>query len=173
MTFNQNYRTTNEKQKFRDAGQDSSGNPLTAVGIEGAVATSNILPNKLSSTVTFAAATTGSVAAHDLFTVTGTVAVTLFGVCTTNVAGSGTIEVGTAASTAGLIAQTTGTDIDANEIWHDASPDASIELASVATTKIVTDDIIYTIASDTLTSGVVTFYLSWYPISDGATVVVA
>jgi len=173
MTFNRYNRSENENQKFRDAGTDVSGNQLSAVGIEGVAATSNVLPNKLSSTVTFVAGTTGAVAAHDIFTVTGTVAVTLFAVCTTNVAGSGTIEVGTADSTAALIAQTTGTDIDAKEIWHDASPDASVEAVSVLTTKIVTDDIIYTIASDTLTSGVVTFYLSWYPISSGATVVVA
>ena len=173
MTFNLYNRSENENQKFRDAGQDASGKALSAVGIEGVTSTANVLSNKLSSAVTFSALTTGAVAAHDLFTVTGTVAVTLFAVCTTNVAGSGTIEVGTAASTAGLIAQTTGTDIDTKEIWHDATPDASIELVSIITSKIVIDDIIYTIASDTLTGGVVTFYLSWYPISDGATVVVA
>jgi len=131
------------------------------------------LDNKLSTSVTFAAATTGSVAAHDIATVTGVVAVSIFGVCGTIVAGSGTIEVGTATSTAGLIAQTTGTVIDAGEIWHDASPDSSIELTSVVTQKICTENIIYTIATDTLTSGEITFYILWAPISDDGNIVIA
>jgi len=123
------------------------------------------LDNKLSSAVTFVAGTTGAVDTHDLLTVTGVVALQLFAVCSTNVAGSGDIEVGTALSTAGLIAQTTGTDIDAGDIWHDASPDASVELTSIATQKIVTQDVAYKISSDTLTGGVVTFYVRWAPIS--------
>jgi hypothetical protein len=132
------------------------------------------LDNALESgTITFAAATTGSVGAHALATVTGTVAMQLFAVCSVNVAGAGTIEVGTALSTAALIAQTTGTDIDANDLWHDASPDASIELTSVATVKIVNQNVIYTIATDTLTSGAVKFFMRWAPISSDGNVVMA
>ena len=68
----------------------------------------------------------------NLFTVTGRVALTILAVCTTSLVGaSATVEVGTALSTAGLIAQTTGTNIDVNEIWHDATPDASVELRVV------------------------------------------
>ena len=108
-----------------------------------------------------------------LYTVTGVVAAKLFGVCTVNLAGTGTVEVGTAISTAGLIAQTTGTDIDANEIWHDATPDASIELLTVATTKIVTQNIIETIGTADITSGNIYYVCLWRPLTPGSTVVSA
>jgi hypothetical protein len=123
------------------------------------------LNNKLAIPVTFVAGTTGSVATHSLVTVTGAVAMSLFAVCSVDVAGAGTIEVGTALATAGMIAQTTGTDIDVGDIWHDASPDSSIELTSVITQKIVTQNVGYKIASATLTGGSVTFYIGWAPIS--------
>ena len=41
---------------------------------------SNLLDNKLSSTVTFVAGTTGAVDVHDLATVTGVVALSIFAV---------------------------------------------------------------------------------------------
>jgi len=137
---------------------------------------STLMDNKLETTVTYAAATTGKLATgtFTLATVTGVVAMQIFGVCTTNLAGAGaTLEVGTAASTAGLIAQTTATDIDANEIWHDASPDASIELVTVATTKIVTDDVIYTVGTADISAGVIEYYILWSPISEDGNVELA
>jgi len=136
---------------------------------------SDILDNKLSKTITYAAATTGATGATTLCTVTGVVALSIIGVCTTNLvsAGGGTLEVGTAASTAGLIAQTTGTDLDANEIWHDASPDASIELTSVISKNIVIDDVIQTIATGAISAGVITYYIMWAPISANGNVVIA
>lgn len=102
-----------------------------------------------------------------LFNVTGTVAMKLFGICTVDLAsaGGGTLEVGTALSTAGLIAQTTATAIDANEIWHDATPDASIELSSVATEKIVSQNVIETTATADITSGNIYYICSYYPLS--------
>lgn len=108
-----------------------------------------------------------------LFTVTGVVAVRVFGVCTTNLAGTGTVEVGTALSTAGLIAQTTGTDIDANEIWHDATPDASVELLTVATTKIITQNIIETVGTADITSGNIYYVCLWTPLTTDGNVVAA
>lgn len=109
---------------------------------------------------------------YTLFTVTGVVQMKLFGICTVNLAGaSATLEVGTALSTAGLIAQTTATDIDANEIWHDATPDASIELFSVATTKIVTQNVIETVGTADITSGNVYYICLWAPLSPDGRVV--
>ena len=109
---------------------------------------------------------------YTMFTVTGIVELSIIAVCTTNLAGaSATVEVGTAASTAGLIAQTTATDIDANEIWHDASPDASIELTSVITRKIVSDDIILHVGTADVTAGVIKFIVRWAPISSDGNVV--
>ena len=138
---------------------------------------SGLLNNKLSTTITYAAATTGKFAtgAFTLATVTGIVALSIFGVCTTNLvsAGGGTLEVGTAASTAGAIAQTTGTDLDAGDIWHDASPDKTIALSSVILQNIVTDDIIYTIGTADISAGVITYYILWAPISADGNVVIA
>jgi hypothetical protein len=137
---------------------------------------SGILDNALEKTVTFAPTTTGATGAFDIATVTGTVALSIIGICTTIMAdavGGGTIEVGTALSTAGLIAQTTTTDIDANEIWHDATPDASIELTSVILKNIVTQDVQYKVTTQNVDSGVITFIIRWTPISTNGNVVIA
>lgn len=108
-----------------------------------------------------------------LFTVTGLVAARVFGFCTTLLTGaSATLEVGTAKGTADLIAQTTATDIDANEIWHDATPDASVEAITVAPEVIIGQDIIQTAATANITAGVITYVVMWRPITvDGNLVV--
>jgi len=138
---------------------------------------SNLLDNKLSKSVTFVAATTGKFATgtFKIADVTGIVAVQVFATCGVNLvsAGGGTLEVGTALSTAALIAQTTATDLDANEIWHDATPDSSIELTTVLTHKMVTQDINYKIGTADISAGAVTFYILWSPISDDGNVVIA
>ena len=122
--------------------------------------------------ITYAAATTGAVGPTTLFTVTGTVIVNIFAVCSTDLTGSGTIEVGISGNTAALIAQTTGTAIDANEVWVDTAP-ATVE--APLTDKILTagTDIIQTIATDTLTAGVLTYYCFWNPVSSDGLVVAA
>lgn len=123
--------------------------------------------------VTFDANTTGKVGTQTLFNVTGTVAVRLFAIVQTDVTGSGSIAIGTAISSTGLITTTTGTDLDAGEIWHDATPDASVELSSVVAEKIVNQDIIATITSNTLTAGRILFVAIWKPISENASLVSA
>lgn len=131
--------------------------------------------------VTFAGGTTNDMGDFDgtgnpctLFTVTGVVSVKLFAKCTTNVAGaSSTLSVGTALSNASLIALTTATGLAANEIWHDNSPDASIELSSVLTERIVTQNIIQTAGTANVTSGALTYYCIWKPISAGSSVTAA
>jgi len=135
-----------------------------------------LLDNATDVSVTYAAATTGKLATgtFKIADVTGVIAVQIFGVCGTNLAGAtATLEVGTATSTAALIAQTTATDIDANEIWHDASPDATVELDSVITTKIVTEDINYVVGTADITAGEITFYIRWSPISEDGTLTLA
>ena|SRR3990167_491479 len=113
----------------------------------------------------------GDLSPLTLFTVTGTVAMKLMARCTVSLAGAtAKLEVGTALSTAGLIAQTTATDIDANEIWHDATPDASIELSSVLTEKIVNQNVIETASVADITSGNIQYIALWRPITPGATV---
>lgn len=129
---------------------------------------------QLESAWTFAAATTGAVGAHTLFTVTGNVLVVVWGICSTDVTGSGTAEVGTANNTAALIAQTTGTAIDANEVWQNATPTAEVG-AIISTPKPIANgsDIVLTIGTDTLTGGVVTFYCQWRPMNNTSSVTVA
>lgn len=132
-------------------------------------------------TVTFAGGTTNGIGddggtqdPYTLFTVTGTVAAKCFAKCTTNLAGdTATVAVGTVASPTALITTTTATDIDANEIWHDATPDASVELSSVATEKIVSADIVLTTATADVTSGAIEVYCIWYPLSPDGNVVAA
>lgn len=127
----------------------------------------------LSSTWTFAAATTGAVGAHTLFTVTGDVTVNVFGICTTDITGSGTGEVGTTNNTAILIAQTTGTAIDTNEVWQNATPTTEVG-ADIDISKPVaqSNNILLTIASNTFTAGVVIFYCLWRPLSANASITV-
>ncbi len=123
--------------------------------------------------VTFAGGTTNDIGDFDgtgnpatLFKVTGTVLVKLFAVVNTALEGaSATIRVGTALSNTGLIASTTATNAIANEIWHDATPDASIELSTILTEKIVNQDIIQTVGTANITAGVLTYHCIWKPIS--------
>lgn len=130
-------------------------------------------------TITFDGGTTNDIGDFNgtgnpgtLATVTGTVEISIVAKCTTLLTGaSATIEVGTATTTAGLIAQTTGTNVDANEIWHDATPDASVELTSVILRKIVSENIILTVATANVTAGVIEFNIFWAPLSPDGNVV--
>jgi len=108
-----------------------------------------------------------------LFTVTGDVIMKVFGICKTSLAGAtATLEVGVSGNTAVYIAQTTATDIDINEIWHDATPDATIEDSSVATGFIVSNgqDVIQTVGTANITAGVIDYYCFWRPMSADAQV---
>jgi len=121
-------------------------------------------------------ATDGAQGTKTLFTVVGTVLVRLCAICTKNLAGAtGTISIGIAGATAAIIALTTATDIDANDIWHDATPDASIESVSTLREYIITGskNIIATIATADLTDGILQFYCFWEALADGSTVVAA
>lgn len=137
--------------------------------------------NVATKSVVFAGGTTNNMGDYDgtgnpytLFTVTGTILLRLLAKCTVNLDGaSATLEVGTALTTAGLIAQTTATNIDANEIWHDATPDASVELSSVLTEKIVAQNVIQTVGTANITAGAITYTAFWYPLSADGNLVAA
>lgn len=103
-----------------------------------------------------------------LYTVTGEVKVKILAFCTVLLAGStATLEVGTAVGTAGLIPLTTATDIDAEELWHDTTPDSSNELETVAPWNILVNgaDIIETPKTANITSGNVVYLLAWLALS--------
>ena len=132
-------------------------------------------------TVTFAGGTPDAAGDFDgtgnpvtLFTVSGSVLMRVLARCTTSLVGaSSTLEVGTALSTTGLIPLTTGTNIAVNEIWHDATPDASVELSSVLTQKIVSQDVIATVRTANITAGVMEFTCIWFPLTPDSKVTAA
>ena len=111
----------------------------------------------------------------DIFTVTGTVRGRVYAVCTTTltIVATATLEVGTAKNTAGVIAQTAGDAIDVDEIWHDASPDASVEALTTVAEKIINQDVIGTTATANITAGVIKFICVWTPVSSDGNVVAA
>ena len=106
----------------------------------------------------------------DLFTVTGQVVVRIIAVCTVNLTfdANATIEVGIGGGSE-IIATTdlTSEALTAKEIWHDATPDAEIELLSVTGERIITDgnDIQLDCAVADTTGGTIEFYCYWKPLS--------
>jgi hypothetical protein len=136
---------------------------------------------KVDKSVTFAGGTTNDMGDYDgtgnpytLFNVYGTVRMRILAKCTVNLAGaSATLAVGTALSATGLITTTTATDIDANELWHDATPDASVEATSVLAEKVVSQNVIQTVATANITAGSITYTCIWYPLSENAYVTAA
>jgi hypothetical protein len=127
---------------------------------------------RLQKTVTFAAGTTGAVAAKELFTVTGTVLATIIGVCSTDITGSGTIVQGCESDTDLFLGQITGTAWDDGEIGLATTPLAYLVMSDTLPkwAYLSDEDIGYEIEGATLTAGVVTWYCYWYPISDNALV---
>jgi len=127
----------------------------------------------LESTWTFVTNLTGDQAAHTLFTVTGNVLVSVFGVCDTSLVGAGTFEVGVTGNTAGLIAQiANATTLDDGDVYVDA--DTAVGVGSIPVAKVLNDgnDIILTIGTADISAGVVDFYCLWRPLSENSSVVV-
>lgn len=124
--------------------------------------------------VLFSALTTGAIGASTLFTVTGDVVIRIFAKCTSELVsgGSPTIEVGISGNTASLLAQTPGTALDNAEIWIDADP-ATVEALPAYQILVEGTDIIQTIGTATITSGILMYYCLWTPLSEGASVVAA
>lgn len=118
--------------------------------------------------VTFGAGqTSGKIGTIPLFTVTGTVSMRIIATCEVALTGaSATIEVGTITNTAGIIAQTTATNLAAKEIWHDATPDATVEAetGTVSGTFRVTEDVAIKIATAAVTGGRIAFSCIWKPL---------
>lgn len=83
--------------------------------------------------------------------------------CVADLIGGATIELGCAGATAAIVAQTTATDIDANEFWQDSSPE--LRASPAITARAVGGNIILTIGSANITAGVLEFYFYWLPLS--------
>lgn len=110
----------------------------------------------------------------NLFTVTGTIIGRLVAVCKTDLTSAGGCNVGVDAGAAALIADTACTAIDAGEIWHDATPDASVEAVTVMKEYIIANGTAITLdveGAKQVDSGAIEFYLIWSALSaDGAVV---
>ena len=109
-----------------------------------------------------------------LFTVTGEILiVALVPYCTTGLtsAGGGTLALGIVGSTAAFIAATTATDIDTDEFWVDATPDAfGVALPAALKDFPTTSNIVGTVGTADITVGVIDFTLYWLPLSTDAAV---
>ncbi len=135
-------------------------------------------------TITFAGATAdawgndgGALDAGAIFTVTGAVKVQMFGICTTNLAGSGSHSVGITGAVTIFLPTEAGVDINADDfvvnnattaayfIWG-AEKDAGGNFPEYLLNG---QDIIMTVTVDDIDSGVIDYYAIWNPISsDGS-----
>lgn len=131
-------------------------------------------------TMTFAGGTTNDPGDFDgtgnpatLFTVSnGMIAVKIYARVKTALAGAtATIAVGTTVNNSTIIASTTATNLAVNEVWNDASPDISAEVDS--TLRVVSQNIIQTVGTANITSGVIEYVALWKPITEGATLTAA
>lgn len=116
----------------------------------------------------------GAIGEIDLFTVTGAVVALTIAVCTENLASGGTVEVGTTANPATIIAQTTASTIDIGEIWVDNSPTV-LECWTTAFGCMIGDgaDIVLTVRTDPVTDGTLVFTCFWTPLTGDAYVAAA
>ena len=117
-----------------------------------------------------------------LFTVSGVVLARVWAAITTGLtstSNNGTLAVGVTGNTGAFIAATTmdGTNFPTGSIWAgDTSPTLKAEALSGGALNGVpvnNTNIIATIATNSATAGVITFYCEWKPVSAGATVVAA
>lgn len=127
-----------------------------------------------SKAITYVTATTGAVGTTTLFTVTGCVAVRVFGVCGLTLVGAATLEVGISGATAIILAQIAdATVLATDELYLDATPTTKVEGLPAPLIISNSQNIIQTIGSTALTGGVLTYYCAWVPISSTGNVVVA
>lgn len=133
-------------------------------------------------TVTFTgAANLGAVGDVPLFTVTGTIlVVSLIPICTTDLVENGAtaaMSLGVTDIVALFIAATEPEDIDEDDVWDAVAPATTAVALPAALKDIIVvgaaNDILATVANDTITGGVLVFNLRYIAISDGATVVAA
>ena len=134
-------------------------------------------PFRATKTVTFTgAAGLGAIGTVSYFTVTGQVLIVyIVGFCTTDLVGAtGTLVLGVPGRSNLFIASTLGTDIDADEFWIDATPDAAgIALPAAMKEIVLTENIIITVAVADITAGVLRVDAYWMPLSSNGKVVAA
>ena len=110
-----------------------------------------------------------------LFTVTGDVLLAIYGVCTTLLEGdTSQVSVGLTGNTALLLPVTTATEIDANEIFMDATPAIGKPIDSLNFYVVGNGvDVIETIATANITAGDMYYVCLWKSLTLGSGVVSA
>ncbi len=134
-------------------------------------------------TATFTgAAGLGATGDFDLFTVTGEIyVVRITAFCSTLLVEGGAtaqVSLGTTSTVELFVADTEPEDLDANEFWTAIASGVAgaVVPPTIMTNTLIdgaTDDILLTIAGNSIDSGVLEFTLQWEPISVDATVVAA
>lgn len=163
----------------RTKGLDDIHDDISVVDAKVDVLEELFLPKRVVKIVTFdGGAGSGAVGTVNLFTITGGVDIDFEAFCTTNLTEAGataTIEVGIAGKTDYVIATTDAVEIDAGEVWHDATPDSTIELTSDASKEVTIydSDIIATIGAQNVTGGVIEFSIIYTPRTSGSSLVEA
>lgn len=143
------------------------------------------LPFRTTKEIVFAGGTTnawgddgGTLDGGVVFTVTGLVEIKILGLCTEDLVGGATAELGITGNTAIFCAQITDTALDSGEIWlNDTTPASSFiigeeEAAADNFPRYILNgnDVILTTTTTNTTDGTVTFYAFWRPLSDNANV---
>ncbi len=117
-----------------------------------------------------------------LFTVTGTVKCSVYGVvgatAITSTGNTGVLSVGAADGVQIYLNNTTvsgGTQFKIGAVWVDTTPTQTQKVFAAAnlTGLLSTANIILTISVNSMTAGSMTLYCDWVPVSAGATVVAA
>ena len=131
-------------------------------------------------TITFDGATTdawgedgGALDGAAIFTVTGVVRARIFGICTTNLAGTGTHAAGIATATTIYLPTEAAVDINSGDfVINNATTTAFPILGEQAAAAdnfpeyaLNGQDIIMTIGTSDITSGVIDYYALWVPWS--------
>ncbi len=110
------------------------------------------------------AAGLGAVGTVAVATMTGAIMVNAVGAfCSVDLAGAtATLELGVSGDTAELIAQTTATDIDANEVWESATPDEGV---NAVVNKAIAGNLILTVGTAAITAGSIEIYIEYTPLT--------
>jgi hypothetical protein len=134
-------------------------------------------PRYISVTADLTAAAWNTDDTHEVFTVTGTVRLRMWITCTSNVGSAGgtaTLSFGTDSDAAAIIALTDETEIDAGDLWYDATPTtAGDTFQNVVMDYVITNghDVGYEINNEACDAGTIIFHCIWEPLDATGAVV--
>ena len=121
--------------------------------------------NFLSVTADLSSATWNTVAKHAIATVTGCCRVRLVALCTEDLTGGGTLQLGFTGGTSTYISATTATTIDSGELWLSGTPAADFAYTSVVDRVVNATTIGYEILTSAVTDGTIVFLIWFEPLS--------